>query len=514
MDMTAETQGTGDRKNDIPHSGSPGPGILQDEARGVLEFDTGLNAQAFAQAKLAHLVTESGYIVTGFSSLFTSKGSWTPWKPKGVYERNGTMRIWGSGFTGERLDMLVADDTRKDLALDALRYWIWARLLVEVQSGLPSPWPAGAIIAPSGTILFPPEELLKYSIDAAGQQARFNGVEGYVNPDLPGLRGTAFTAGAMLYRIFCGSPPFPNTNLNLLHQDIREGVFLPPQVAVPGLDAKLAALINRALSPIKEQKKNQGEQAPEILRSLESLLGPPGSATVASYLHEFDPAERARFTLAKERFIKKHILGVKNKRFVRRNASLIAGISIGVLSLALLIKSGISGQANRPSTQGMSPQEVAETYYHSMGVLDHAQMEACVMSKIGKEDIDMVTNLFVISRVRQAYERGAPVIFSAKEWIDAGSPPTEATVFGVSELWLEEIDRDEQDGEVSFVASYRLWFPGTFPNPDEPEQTKTGSEASTTKLLPWSSFQRDFMRLTRYQGAWRIAEIRRSRLEF
>ncbi|MDR1302049.1 MAG: hypothetical protein LBK43_06225 [Treponema sp.] len=497
MDIRTKTPETGDLKND------------QEEARGVLEFDTGLDARAFAQAKLAHLVAESGYLVTG------GEGSWTPWKPKGVYERNGTMRIWGSGFTGERLDMLVADDTRKDLALDALRYWIRARLLGEAQPGLPSPWPAGAIIGPSGRILFPPEELIRYSIDAAGPQARFNGVEGYVHPDLPGMKGTAFTAGALLYRIFCGSPPFPNTTQELLYQDIREGVFLPPQFAVPGLDAKLAALISQALSPFMgkrtTQQKTLGEQASEMLHGLGDLLGPPGSAAVASYLHELDPAEQARLTLAKERFIKKHIRGVKTKRFIHRNTSLIAGISIGVLGVALLIKSGISDQANRPSTRGMSPQEVVETYYHSMSSLDHPQMEACVMPKIGKEDIDMVTNLFVISRVRQAYERGAPVIFSAQEWIDAGSPPTEATVFGVSELELEVIDQNEQDGEVSFAASYRIWFPGTFRNPDEPGQTRTDSEASTTESLPWSSFQQDFMRLTQYQGSWRIAEIQRLR---
>ncbi|MDR1024817.1 MAG: hypothetical protein LBL56_03755, partial [Treponema sp.] len=422
MDIRAETPGTGDQKNDTPHEGSQEPERLQDETRDVLEFDTGLDAQAFAHAKLAHLVAASGYLVT-------SEGAWTPWKPKGIYERNGTMRIWGSGFTGEQLDRLVADDTRKDLALDALRYWIRARLLGAAQPGLPAPWPAGAIIAPEGTILFPPEELIRYSIDAAGPQARFNGVEGYVHPDLPGLKGTAFTAGALLYRIFCSSPPFPNTNQGLLYQDIREGVFLPPQLVVPGLDTKLAVLISQALSPFtgkreKGKKENQGEQTPEMLRALGDLLGPPGSAAAASYLHGLAPTEQARLILAKERFIKKHIRGVKTKRFVRRNTALIAGISIGVLSVALLIKSGINDHANRPSTRGMSPQEVVETYYRSMGSLDHPQMEACVMPKIGKEDIDMVTNLFVISRVRQAYERGAPVIFSAQEWIDAGSPPT------------------------------------------------------------------------------------------
>ncbi|MDR0721477.1 MAG: hypothetical protein LBF75_01610 [Treponema sp.] len=496
MGVVPETQGAGNWKPDPPN-----PRLILDEVRGmlVLEFDTGLDAQAFAQLKLAYLITESGYLVS-------PDGSWTPWKPIGVREQQGTMCIWGPSFTGVRLDILMTDDTRKDQALDALRYWIRACLLLEEGQCLPAPWPAGAIIALSGTILFPPEALLQYSIKATGQETWRNGVEGYVHPDLSGLGGTAFTAGAMLYRIFCGAPPFPNTNREILHKDIREGVFLPLRLGVPGLDDNLAVLITRALTLFREK---QAAPAPLVLSALEDLLGPPGSATVASYLHEVDPAEQARLTLEKERFTKQHTMQVKAKRFIHRNITLLGGISIAVLSLVLMITSVISGRANRPTTQGMGPQEVVETYYQAMGTLDHLRMDACVIPKTGKDDIDMVTNFFVITRVRQAYE-AKPAILSAQEWINAGSPPTEATIFGVSDLRLEGIDQDERDGEVSFAVSYLLWLPGAFRDTDDPGPQETGSETAEEAGLPWSISRRDLIRLTQYQGAWRIAEIQRN----
>ncbi|MDR2798370.1 MAG: hypothetical protein LBB80_08500, partial [Treponema sp.] len=485
--MVPETQGSGEGKPDLSN-----PRLILDEARGmlVLEFDTGLDAQAFAQLKLAHLITESGYMVT-------PDGSWTPWKPLGVREQHGTMCIWGPAFTGERLDILMTDDTRKDQALDALRYWIRACLLLEAQQCLPAPWPAGAIIAPSGETLFPPEKLLQYSIKAMGQETWFKGVERYVHPDLSGIEGTVFTTGAMLYRIFCGSPPFPNTNPEILHKDIREGVFLPLRLAAPGLDANLAVLISRALTLLKEK---QAVQAPLILSALEDLLGPPGSATVASYLHEIDPAEQARLALEKERFTKQHTLQVKAKRFIHRNSMLLTGISIAILSLVLMISNVISDRANRPTTQGMGPQEVVETYYQSMGTLDHIRMDACVMPKTGKDDIDMITNFFVITRVRQAYEGNIPGILSAQEWINAGSLPTAAAIFGVSNLRLEGIDQDERDGEVSFAASYLLWLPGTFRDPDDSGQREPGSETSEAAGLPWNISRRDLIRLTHYHG--------------
>ncbi|MDR3115027.1 MAG: hypothetical protein LBU25_05845 [Treponema sp.] len=496
MDKTPEPPGAGEGKPD-PLS----PRFILDEARGVLvlEFDTGLDAQAFAQLKLAHLITESGLTVS-------PDGSWTPWKPQGIREQHGTMGIWGPAFTGERLDILITDDTRKDEALDALRYWIRACLCLEARQRLPVPWPAGAILGPEGTILFPPEKLLRYSLNAAGPEPWFTGVEQYVHPDLSGIAGTAFTAGAMLYRLFCGSPPFPNPNLELLYKDMREGVFLPLTLAAPGLDTDLAALISRTLSPCKEK---HAATASLILNALEGLLGPPGSAAAASYLHEMDPAEQARLTREKARFIQQRTRRVQARRFMHRNIPLIGGISIALLSLVLIITSVISDRAKRPNTQGMEPKEVVETYYHAMGILDHLQMDACVMPKTGRDDIGMVTNFFVITRVRQAYERTIPAVLSAQEWIDAGSPPTEATVFGVSDLRLEGIDQDERDGEVSFAASYLLWLPGSFRDPADPGQRETGSETAEEAGFPRSISRRDLIRLIYYRGAWRIAEIQR-----
>ncbi|MDR2392840.1 MAG: hypothetical protein LBD93_01585 [Treponema sp.] len=496
MDRVAETPGVG--------KGKPSYRLIQDEARGmlVLEFDTGLDAHAFAQLKLAHLSTTSGYVVSPV-------GSWAPWKPIGVREQQGTMRIWGPAFTGEGLDMLITDERRKDWALDALRYWIRAWLFLETQQGLPTPvlGPAGALVAPSGKILFPPKELLRYSLKAGGEDAWLKGVEGYVHPDLPGLEGLAFTAGAILYRICCGAPSFSNTNLEILHKDIREGIFLPPGLAVPGLDAHLATLINQALSPLRGQ---QGAWVPLGLSVLAEALGPPGFAPLASYLHEVNPEEQARITRERARFIKQHTLQVQVKRFIHRNAMLVAGIAIAVLSVALIIKSVIADRGKRPSTHGMEPQAVVETYYEAMGDLDHLLMDACVMAKVGKDDIAMVTNFFVISRVRQAYEREVPVILSAQEWLDAGAPPTEATVFGVSDLHLEGIDQDEADGEVSFAASYLLWLPGSFRNPEGPTPRGGDAKATEETPFPWSISRRDFMRLIQYQGTWRIAEIQRS----
>jgi len=75
--------------------------------------------------------------------------------------------------------------------------------------------------------------------------------ESYVNPALSGMEAAAFTAAAMLYRVFTGAPPFSNGDISILHQDMRDNNFLPLRFAVPGLEPRLAALIMPPLSGLR-----------------------------------------------------------------------------------------------------------------------------------------------------------------------------------------------------------------------------------------------------------------------
>jgi hypothetical protein len=128
---------------------------------------------------------------------------------------------------------------------------------------------------------------------------------------------------------------------------------------------------------------------------------------------------------------------------------------------------------------------------------------------VAKADIEMVTNFFVLSRVRQAYEANETVI-PAQEWVNAGSPPTETTIFGVSDLTLEPLDSNESDGETTFLASYRLWLPGGYRprEPEEPEIDPFSPEAAAP-LPPWEIQRTDTVRLIWNKDSWRIAEITR-----
>jgi hypothetical protein len=470
---------------------------LEVEGTGVLGFDTGLDAQAFAQAKMAQFITQRGYIVGPGETV-------EPWRPGGVVEREGTMVIWGPDFDGEGLDKLAGDDTKKEKALDALRFWIKGRLLLENQESPPFPWPAGALAAASGdgTILFPPERILRRILEAAGDDLWLAGAASWVHPDLSGGEAAAYAAAAMLYRIFCGTGAFQNPDIDVVRQDMREGVFVPARLLTPGLDGDLARLLDETLAPVRYFSQ-KGTKRPG-LGALAEILGAPGSRGTASYIRELTREEQVKVNNELEQFQRKKGVTVKTKRFLVRNTAIITGCLIALVVLALSVNSILSGRANMPNTRGMNPREVVETYYGAFGTLDHTLMEACVTNKAGKDDIAMVSNLFVMSRVRMAYEMNNPVI-SAQEWLDDGGLPTDQTVVGITGMDLTELDTDPEDGEVSFHASYTLWLPGT--SSEIPEQTEPAPE--DFKALPQGILYQDELRLVLRKGLWLIGEIQR-----
>jgi hypothetical protein len=498
---------------------------LEVEGKAALGFDTGLSSQAFAQAKFAQSIVQEGRIVYPGGRMET-------WQASGVLEyRNReslTMLIWGPAFPGERLDLLAADPARRDEALEALRYWIAARSALSAESEGPGNeflWPAGALVVtaasrtsrfPPGTILFSPERLVARCLQAEGEDRWRDGVDSLVNPEL-GKEAAVFTAGALLYRILTGQAPFPNRNTDLLHQDIREGVFLPARLAAPALDGDMANLIDRAIAGLKNapgsaktgprKAASQAEAVRPGLGELGAALGPAGSGGAASFFRPLDEGERERAAEERLRFEKKRRFTVNTRRFVIRNSAILGGSLAALAALILIVNSVIAGRKDLPTTRGMEPVQVIEAYYNAFGELDHTMMDACVINRAGKGDIEMVTNFFVLSRVRQAYEYIPDVTLSAQKWRDQGALPTASQVFGVTDLDIRQTGGDESADQVHYRASYILWLPREASADFDVQDTPSaGAEPGD---LPRGYPVTDDLTLVRRKGDWRIAGMER-----
>jgi len=454
----------------------------------VLGFDTGLNPRDFARTKMAQSIPQPGNIIY-------PDGKTDIWQSGGVVSLGSgtdeTIVFWGPIFPGERLAELIKSGNKNE-ALDAFRFWLKARIVLEEKFAKEEKaafkGSSGALIIhkendlfPFGTVFFPPADLFMCSITAEIEAE-------WVHPDLEGAEEISFCAGAMLYRIFCGTDAFSGTHTEEIHQNIREAVFLPPNLAVPALDPEMSELISMSLG-----KKIKGKLAKRPTpNAIMEFIGASVSRQVSSWLRTLDTSEITKINTEKARYIKKNALTVKTRRFVTRNRIIIT-VSIAVLAFVVFFVHDLIKSRSGNITRGMSPVEVAITYYNAFGELDHTLMENCVRGKAGREDIDMVMNFYVISRVRQAYEVYSNSFVSAQKWIDEGSPATDRIVFGITDLKTSGFLMNEE--KASLRAEYVLWMPDN------------NEEGNTT--IPESDARVDELDFILYKGAWRISNIRR-----
>jgi len=543
--------------------------LFELDGKQVMGFDTGLDARAFARAKLAQLVTEHGLIVRPGDGEGLP-GSVELWKASGVIEYADagravpTMVVWGPVFEGERLDLIVNDSARQDESLSAIALWLRAALTLEDRHQISVPlWPCAAIVAKgredgeSPQVFFAPPSLAMCCLRADGESL-YSGYEWYVHPDFGGMellqsrqeafvpahmernsgredpaaihfkrelakatRRTAFTAAAMLYRVFVGTPPFPATDDILLPQDMRDGNFLPIRLAVPGMDGRLAGIIQRILEPQVKRNAVTGNLIEKPLPG--DLLEAMGTASVGSLVLPVSETDRQLLEKEKAQFLKVKTASVKTRRFVIRNAGiLLAGIAAIAVAI-FFVSTIVNSRAARPTTEGMEPVQVVESYYNAFGELDHHLMENIVLRRVGRNDINMVINLFVINRVRMAHEFSpTPLIISARQWKEMGGGVTGLAVFGVTNLEIEEVEirRDltaqrgrarRHDGEeLHFRVTYQFWVPAQMLGgpPGARPDTRLVAEGDDPPL-PVSFHHVDIVTLVRRQGNWRISDISR-----
>jgi len=471
------------------------------EGRQALGFDTGLDSRAFARAKFAQFITEPGIIV----NLDEQASSVSFWKASGVVEHSA-MIVWGPPFRGERLDFLFDGGGTRDDALAAICRWMRAILALGDKYQAPL-WPCAALIGEgggSGAVFFAPPGLVSRCLMPAEAEKTNNR---YVHPGLKGMNAAAFTAAAMLYRVFAGVPAFAAGDGLVLYEDMREGNFLPIRLAAPGLDDGLAALIQKGLG--QNGKKGVLPDGTRLLEELLVLLRPgAGAVSPASFINSLSDTDKLSIEKEKTQYLKTKTAAVNTRRFVRRNAAVLLGAFSAVV-IAFLIVNSVIKSRSALSTAGMEPVKIVESYYMAFEKLDHLWMEACVIKDAGKDDISMVMNLFILGKLRQAYEHSvlSPFI-SAGDWLESGGGQVDFQVFGVTDLRITyagfagAAGYAGETGETRYRADYTLWVPGEAADVPETER-----DAGARYVPPVPYRRTDFVTLVQKKGNWRISGI-------
>ncbi len=478
------------------------------DGRRVTGVDTGLGPTAFAQSKSAALLTETGFLVG-------ADGAVSEWRAEGVAEIGGSMVVYGPHFAGSSLlDAMNAAargagaaGAAAALRLVLRRAEAWAAAKTSrPEEGGPPP-PCATLVAPDGTFLFLPPKLAERTLGWRTAGERIAGAASWTHPDLSGGAAEAFALAALSYRAVCGAAPFSGADEDAIRAAIRDGDAERTALARPGVDSALAAAVDAALFAPAVQAAPSGRAS----RAAQAPRPTPADLTAAiagalerGVVREVDAAELERVREAREREARKRTEAIGRGRFLKRHRTALIVAAVSAAALSLIAKSFIDSAKSAPTTAGMSAQEVVSAYYRAMGSLDHQLMDACVADGAGKRDIEATMNLFVISKVRTAYERQV-AYQSAEEWVAAGSPETEAIVYGPSDLRIEASTSGTGADRAEFAAAYRFWTREAAEGTDA-----AGGQAAYPAAVMRAEERRDRLVLEKRKERWRIVSIERT----
>jgi hypothetical protein len=480
---------------------------VEADGRRATGVDTGLGPTAFAQSKSAALLTEMGFLVG-------ADGAVSEWRAEGVAEIGGSMVVYGPSFPGSSLlDAMDAAargagsagaEAALRLVLRRAEAWAAAKA-ARPEAGGPPP-PCATLAAPDGAFLFLPPKLAERALGWRTAAERISGAASWSHPDLAADGAEAFALAALAYRAFVGAAPFSGADEDALRAAIRDGDAERAALARPGLDAALAAAVDAALfAPAAQAAPARGPRAAQAPRpTTEQLRAAIAGALDRGVVREVDAAEIERVREARERAARKRTEAIGRGRFFKRHRTALIVSAVAAVALSLTAKSFIDSAKSAPTTAGMEAEEVAAAYYRAMGSLDHQLMDACVADGAGKRDIEATMNLFVISKVRTAYERQV-AYQSAEEWVAAGSPETEAIVYGPSDLRIEAAPSGVGADRAEFAATYRFWTREAAEGTDA-----AGGQTAYPAAVMRAEARRDLLVLEKRKDRWRIVSMDRT----
>ncbi len=406
---------------------------ITEEKTTRIGIPTGLEPGSFALTKVTAAKSDPGWVVTDNQVV--------EWRFLGITYVKGQPWLFGPMAEGRSLAAMLDQPT--EAALAALLALARALTLLEQRGVPPFRLQSEAVIyLEEGGILFLPPTIMAVLKDSRPLDYRIQAFEAINHPYVVGKDCCSYTMAALAYRVLTGEFPFIDETEQGLRDRIRRLRVAPPHLARPEIREEVSQLIMKGLA------KPGSLSLADWAAALESWQK-------ESPLSAVSDAERAA-VLAKAREHKEKAgRSFRRSVFFEKNGRLIL-IGLAGLAVVAAVASSILRNALAPRvTAGFSPQQVVEAFYKSIGPLDHATMEDCVVGDAGKAEVNEAVNLFVISRQTIAYE-GKSYILDAADWDAKGRKPVASPFFvhGVTRL---VVTRERGEPEPVFTATYERY---------------------------------------------------------
>ncbi len=423
-------------------------------------------------------------------SLVSAAGRRSPWSFESIEEGGGETRLTGPGFAGRGLDSASSLEEGLGLLREAARALELLSREGQLRRGLAS---TGILIGPGGDALILPAQSVARALSAWTPEERSAAAGRLAHPLSKSAEAdAAFLLAQVAYRFAAGTAPFPREAAEAGSSAPSAPPVLSAALAAPALDPALASIVDRTFA----------DPASVPLIEWRSALD---EASRHGWLRALRPEEEAEIGRERDARLAKAAKKEAFSTFMRKKGALVGGIAGGLALAAVLVVSTIQSRNDGPSMAGLTPRQVAQAYYQSLSGLDVETLEAAGNPKDAgvKSDSTIVTNLFIISRTKLAYE-GLNAILPARDWLAAGRPSIEPgmLLFGVTGLELEDQGApppSEPGSTYKMRASYSLWY-----------MERSGDDIDA-ELQVIEEKRTDELSFELTKKGWRIVELSRRR---
>ena len=369
-----------------------------------------------------------GVYKPGNHGLTVRKDTVEKWKISGLENLDGIDYLTGPEVKGKTLFELITEKALTAGHLEKLLSSI--KVLVRMSPEISNETfgklsSLGTFFADDGSMVFLSEELIRGILPLQDISCR-QWEDALYNPAVQGPDNLLFGWSVLAYFLFTGSLPFSTDDEDRELKTTR-GHFPPIALIMPELDPSLADFINRGLANPSISEIESGHTL------FENLLNGPG------FTRNISPEEAETRKAEAGREYRKAELNFSGKKFIRKKglfALIVAGVAVIAGGILFTILSGFFAP---PPTRGLEQTEVAELFFNGINELNVEIVDGCLTGRAGKDRLNMVTNLFAISRVRMGYEMNNPYI-DAATWMsrEDRSLNENEFIFGITDLKISE----------------------------------------------------------------------------
>ena len=413
-----------------------------------LRLYSGLSSRQFAIAKMSQYITEPGLIFVpkddGSYDLQEYRFNTTK---STIFKGAEIVAVGVEPFKGQTLySYLNGNATKAEKIaiiekLNNIVEWSFIEGIV-----IPNCGPLGTIINDDNNIVFLPFDFYQRSMYAQTQEEASEFFGCWTNGAIDEVDGWRFTLSAYVYTIITGKKPYAELVSAARAMDYYDNKYLPLQysITVNNTNESFIAIVDNNLSltnhayQVIKPLKNSSAARRIKLKAIETQkkTSNASKALPASFGLDFSQITELEKDAKIEKKLKKQADIIRRKRFIRKNATKISVISAIIVAVGIIVGSLVNNHLNQPTTEGMNPYEVVETFYESVNTVDSTTLLSCGNHGATKHYSNMFATILVSAGMKEVYESSVELA-PPENWVNFDNPLI-VPVFGLTNVAITE----------------------------------------------------------------------------